>query len=73
MRWMRESGQLAVKRPGRLHGPMAHSRTIRTERLDEMLGTDMTMTMTLSEGNAPIFFVIDHCSLELVGIHADKG
>lgn len=68
---MSENGLLAVKRTGRQHGPMKHSGTIRTERLDEMLGTDMTMT--LSEGNAPIFFVIDHCSLELVGIHAAKG
>ncbi|GFK93875.1 hypothetical protein NNJEOMEG_01713 [Fundidesulfovibrio magnetotacticus] len=32
----------------------------------------MTTTMALSEGNASIFFAIDHCSLELVGIHAVK-
>jgi len=32
----------------------------------------MTTTMTLSEGNASIFFAIDHCSLELLGIHAAK-
>ena len=32
----------------------------------------MTTTMTLKEGNASIFFAIDHCSLECVGIHAAK-
>lgn len=40
--------------------------------MDEMWGTDMTTTLTLFEGNASIFFVIDHCSLELVGIHAAR-
>ena len=28
--------------------------------------------MTTKEGNAAIFFAIDHCSLEVVGIHAAK-
>ena len=72
LRLMRENGLLAVKRPGKPHGPKAHNGTIRTERVDEMWGTDMTTTMTLSEGNASIFFAIDHCSLELVGIHAAR-
>ena len=35
-----------------------------------MWGTDMTTTITTQEGNASIFFTIDHCSSELVGIHA---
>ncbi|GFK93807.1 hypothetical protein NNJEOMEG_01642 [Fundidesulfovibrio magnetotacticus] len=30
---------------------------------DEMWGTGMATTMTLSEGNASIYFAIDHCSL----------
>jgi len=68
----RELGITAHKRPGRPHGPKAHNGTIRTGRVDEMWGTDMTTTMTLSEGNASIFFAIDHCSLELVGIHAAR-
>ncbi len=72
LRLMRESGLLAVKRPGKPHGSKAHNGTIRTERVDEMWGTDMTTTITLSEGNASIFFAIDHCSLELVGIHAAR-
>ncbi|WP_243313947.1 IS3 family transposase, partial [Fundidesulfovibrio agrisoli] len=70
LRLMRENGLLAVKRPGRPHGPKAHNWTIRTGRVDEMWGTGMTTTITLSEGNASIFFAIDRCSLELVGIHA---
>lgn len=72
LRLMRQNGLLAHKRPGRPHGPKAHNGTIRTLHVDEMWGTDMTTTMTLSEGNASIFFAIDHCSLELVGIHAAK-
>jgi putative transposase len=72
LRLMRQNGLLAHKRPGRPHGPRAHNGTIKTERVDEMWGTDMTTTMTLSEGNASIFFAIDHCSLELVGIHAAR-
>jgi transposase InsO family protein len=35
-----------------------------------MWGTDMTTTLTVREGTASIFFAVDHCSLELVGIHA---
>lgn len=72
LRMMRENDLLAPKRPGRPHGPKAHTGTIRTQRVDEMWGTDMTTTLTLLEGNASIFFAIDHCSLELVGIHAAK-
>jgi transposase InsO family protein len=72
LRLMRENVLLAVKRPGKPHGPKAHNGTIRTGRVDEMWGTDMTTTVTLSEGNVSIFFAIDHCSLELVGIHAAR-
>lgn len=72
LRLMRGNGLLAVRRPGRPHGPKAHNGTIRTGRVDEMWGTDMTTAWTLSEGNASIFFAIDHCSLELVGIHAAR-
>ena len=35
-------------------------------------GEDMAATLTGAEGNAPIFFAIDPCSLKLVGIHAAK-
>ena len=72
LRLMRENALSAYKRPGRPHGPKAHDGTIKTQRVDEMWGTDMTSTLTIEEGNAAIFFAIDHCSLEVVGIHAAK-
>ncbi len=69
---MRENNLLALKRIGRAHGPKAHNGTIKTQHVDEMWGTDMTTTLTVTEGNASVFFAIDHCSLECVGIHAAK-
>jgi transposase InsO family protein len=72
LRLMRENNLLAPSRIGRPHGPKAHDGNIKTERINDMWGTDMTTTLTLDEGTASIFFAIDHCSLELVGIHAAK-
>lgn len=72
MRLMRENGLQASKRVGRPHGPKAHDGTIKTTRINDMWGTDMTTTFTVNEGIASIFFAIDHCSLEVVGIHAAK-
>ena len=46
LRLMREHDLLAPSRVGRPHGPKAHDGTIRTERIDEMWGTDLTSTMT---------------------------
>lgn len=37
-----------------------------------MWGTDMTAALTTAEGQAAVFFAVDHCSLEWVGIHAAK-
>ena len=70
LRLMRENNLLAPSRGGRAHGPKAHDGTIKTKRINEMWGTDMTTILTTDEGNASIFYAIDHCSLELVGIHA---
>ena len=36
LRLMRENNLLAVRNPGRPHGPKAHDGTIKTERVDEM-------------------------------------
>ena len=69
---MRENGLSALKRVGRRHGPKNHDGTIKTKLINEMWGTDMTSTMTVKEGSASVFFAIDHCSLEIVGIHAAK-
>lgn len=38
--------------------------------MDEMWGTDMLTTMTLSKGDASIFFAIDNCLLVSMGMHA---
>lgn len=70
LRLMREHGLLAPHRRGRSPGPRHHDGTIITKRINDMWGTDLTSTMTLTEGKANIFFAIDHCSLECVGIHA---
>lgn len=72
LRIMREHGLQVHQRPRRKHGPKAHDGTIKTEKVDEMWGTDMTTTMTTQEGTASIFFVVDHCSLECLGIHAAR-
>jgi transposase InsO family protein len=70
MRLMRENNLQATRRIGNPHGPKAHDGTIKTARINDMWGTDMTTTLTVREGTASIFFAVDHCSLELVGIHA---
>jgi putative transposase len=71
LRLMRAHDLLAPGRVGRPHGPKAHDGTIRTERVDEMWGTDLTSTMT-GEGQASIFVTVDHCSTECVGIPAAR-
>jgi len=70
LRIMRENSLLAHKRPGRPHSPRAHDGVIKTEAVDVMWGTDMTTSLTIEDGNTSIFFAIDHCSLECLGIHA---
>ena len=72
LRLMRENQLLAPHRMGNPHGPKAHDGKIITERVDDMWGTDMTSTITTAEGQAAIFFAVDHCSMECVGIHVAK-
>jgi len=71
LRLMREHDLLAPRRVGRPHGPKAHDGTIRTERVDEMWGADLTSTLT-GEGQASIFVTVDHGSTECLGIHAAR-
>ena len=71
LRLTREHGLQAPGRVGRPHGPKAHDGTIRTERVDEMWGSDLTSTMT-GEGQASIFVTVDHGSTECVGIHVAR-
>lgn len=71
LRLTRQHGLQAPGRVGRRHGPKAHDGIIRTERVDEMWGTDRTATLT-GEGQASIFVAVDHGSTECIGIHAAR-
>jgi transposase InsO family protein len=71
LRLTREHGLQAPHRTGRPRGPRAHDGTIRTERVDEMWGTDLTSTLT-GEGQVAVFILVDHCSGECLGIHAAR-
>jgi transposase InsO family protein len=72
LRLMREAGLLAPTRVGRRRGPQVHDGTIRTERPDELWGTDATACFTTVEGTATVFIAVDHYTQECVGIHAAK-
>lgn len=67
---MREHGLQAPGKPRRILGPRAHDGTITTLVPDEMWGTDATATMLLDGQQATIFGIYDHCTCELLGIHA---
>jgi len=67
---MRDHGLQAPGKPRRVLGPRAHDGSITTDRPDEMWGTDATSTMLLNGQQATIFGVYDHCTCELMGIHA---
>jgi putative transposase len=71
MRLMAEQGLKAPQRTGSPRGPRQHDGTIRTDRMDEMWGTDLTATWT-AEGPAAVFIAVDHCSTECVGIHTAR-
>lgn len=72
LRLMRENQLLAPQRRGSSPGPKVHDGTITTTEVNTMWGTDMTTTFTTADGQVSIFFAVDHCSLECVGIHAAK-
>ena len=72
LRLMRENQLLAPQRRRSSPGPRVHDGTITTNRVNDMWGTDMTATFTAQDGQAAIFFAVDHCSLECTGIHAAK-
>ena len=70
LRVMREHALLAPQRVGSARGPRAHDGVIRTQAPDVMWGTDLTTTLTLCEGQAAVFVAVDHCTCELIGVHA---
>ena len=70
-RVMREYGLSAPHFAVRRRGNKAHDGTITTKRPDEMWGTDATSVLT-GEGVATIFFAVDPCTSECVGIDAAR-
>jgi transposase InsO family protein len=73
LRIMRENRLLAVVPKGKSRPKREHNGTIIPEAPNQMWGTDMTTTLTFHEGQASIFFAIDHYTAECVGIHAAKN
>lgn len=71
LRLMRAAHLLAPTCAGTPRGPKAHDRTIIPEAPDIMWGTDATSCLT-GEGQATIFFAVDHFTAECVGIHATR-
>lgn len=73
LRLMREHDLLAPRRIRRPSGRKSHDGTITTGKVDQMWGIDQTSCFTTDEGQVAIFFAVDHCSMECVGIHAAKS
>lgn len=71
LRLMRAANLLSPTRCGRPAEVKTHDGTITTDRPDVMWGTDQTSTWT-DEGVAAIFFAVDHCTSECIGIHAAR-
>lgn len=73
LRVMRENALLSPTRVGKPRGPRNHDGRITTDQPDVMWGTDATRTATLEEGLAWVFAAVDHCTGEIVGIHASES
>lgn len=69
---MGENNLLAPHRIGRFP-EKTHDGTVVTDAVNAMWGTDMTETVTLSEGVARVFVAVDHANSEVVGIHAARS
>ena len=72
LRLMREHGLLAPVRRGHPRGDRSHSGRIRTERPDELWGTDASRFWTKAEGWCWFFAAVDHCASDVVGWHVAK-
>ena len=72
LRLMREHGLLAPVRRGHPRGDRTHSGRIRTERPDELWGTDASRFWTKAEGWCWFFAAVDHCASDVVGWHVAK-
>lgn len=72
LRLMRDASLLSPARMPKAPA-RAHVGTITTPAPNLMWGTDMTLTVTLEDGQVSVFASIDHCNSECVGIHAAKS
>ena len=72
LRLMRAHGLLAPVRRGHPRGDRTHSGRIRTERPDELWGTDASKFWTKEEGWCWFFGAVDHCASDVVGWHVAK-
>ena len=72
LRLMRENGLLAPTRRGRPRGDRSHGGRIRTDRPDELWGTDAARLWTRAEGWCWFFGAVDHCVADVVGWHVAK-
>ena len=72
LRLMRANGLLAPVRCGHPRGDRTHSGRIRTERPDELWGTDASRFWTRAEGWCWFFAAVDHCASDVVGWHVAK-
>jgi putative transposase len=70
LRIMRENALLAPTRQGKPRGPRNHDGVIRTERPNEMWGTDATCIPLRTGMLVWVFIAVDHCTSECVGVHA---
>ena len=69
---LRAHGLLATVRRGHPRGDRSHSGRIRTERLDELWGTDASRFWTKAEGWCWFFAAVDHYASDVVGWHVAK-
>ncbi|WP_419160971.1 transposase [Candidatus Palauibacter sp.] len=72
LRLMRENGLLAPVRRGHPRGDRSHGGRIRTDRPDELWGTDAARFWTRVEGWCWFFGAVDHCVTDVVGWHVAK-
>lgn len=72
LRLMRENQLLSLQRRLAPVVEKSHAGSIVTGTPDQMWGTDATATVTLAEGQVPVFASVDHCTAECMGIHAVK-
>ncbi len=69
---LREVGRDPIARFAKRHGVSEQTISLNRQRFSGMNVNDAIGLRLQEQGNATIFFAIDHCSLELVGIHAAK-